>query len=447
MLNILHLYNSSQTYTNTVYEHISSFCKYSRHQHFYHHLSPTGELNLNLSGFDAVAIHYSLRLPFDELSASAVKAISSFAGLKILFIQDEYDNVHRTWHWIKTLGLQLVFTVVPKKSVEHIYPHREFPGVSFVSVLTGYVPDSLNLSRSVCPPSQRNLMIGYRGRSLPIRYGQLGVEKIAVGALVKEYCDTHGINADIAWDEDSRIYGPQWYEFMISCRSMLGSESGSNVFDWDGTLVKKIVAYQKNNPKATDVELYERFIKSEEIDGVMNQVSPRIFEAVAAKTILVLFEGNYSGVLNAGVHFIPLKKDGSNLRHVTDLLKDGSYVDAMADRAYKDVIESGRYSYQSFVRLVDEEIDQMLVKRLENIRPTNSKGRQINIAAYGAQITKIPIKSRPPQMPSDGIFVALFGTRGSPHVTLRLARYIWWKLPESTRRRLKTRIESFIGNG
>ncbi len=78
--------------------------------------------------------------------------------------------------------------------------------------------------------------MGCRGRNLPLEYGRLGQEKVLIGKLVRTYCKSNGLYCDIEWTEENRIYGPIWYDFMASCRSMLGSESGSNVFDWDGTL-------------------------------------------------------------------------------------------------------------------------------------------------------------------------------------------------------------------
>lgn len=445
MINILYLYNSTQTYTNTVYEHIASFAKYSRHRSFFSHLDPATASNLDLSRFDAVAIHFSIRLPYDQISPSTVEALSTFKGLKFLFIQDEYDHVHRAWHWIKTLGLQLVFTVVPEAGVARIYPACEFPDTRFVSNLTGYVPDDLKLNQDVKVPSQRQLMVGYRGRPLPIRYGELGMEKIGIGKIFKDYCDVHHIKNDIAWTEESRIYGPGWYEFMVSCRSMLGSESGSNVFDWDGALVKRIAQFRKLNPEAEDDEVYERFVKTEEIHGIMNQVSPRIFEAIAAKTVLVLFEGGYSGVLKAGEHFIPVKKDGSNLEEVMRLLQDGAYVDAMAERAYQDVIASGKYSHQSFVRLVDEEIETSLKTLGREKNEIISTGADMLHIDTLSSITASPIRAKPPQKLT--LFQTIFGSHGLKNLAVRVAFYLWQKLPESVKLFLKPRLKYLLRKG
>jgi hypothetical protein len=447
MINILYLYNSTQTYTNAVYEHIASFAKYSRYRSFFFHLDPTTNFETDLLCFDAVVIHFSIRLPYDQISPSTAEALSKFKGLKLLFIQDEYDHVQRAWHWIKALGLQLVFTVVPESGVERIYPVCELPDTRFVSNLTGYVPDDVKLNLDVKVPSQRPLIVGYRGRPLPIRYGQLGMEKIGVGKIIKDYCDAYHIKNDIAWSEESRIYGQGWYEFMVSCRSMLGSESGSNVFDWDGTLVKRIAQFQKLNPKAGDDEVYERFVKTEEIHGIMNQISPRIFEAIAAKTALVLFEGSYSGVVRAGEHFIPVKKDGSNLAEVMRLLQDGTYVDEMAERAYQDVIASGKYSYQSFVRLVDDEIAASLTtldQHRNKIVSISTDRVPINTST---SITTSPIRAKPPQPLNNTLSQTIFASRGLKDLGARFAFYMWRKLPESVRLILKPGLKHLLGKG
>ena len=48
--------------------------------------------------------------------------------------------------------------------------------------------------------------------------------------------------------KESRIYGSDWFNFIGSCRSMLGTKSGSNVFDFDGSVERAyadmVVAHQ-----------------------------------------------------------------------------------------------------------------------------------------------------------------------------------------------------------
>ena len=390
MAHVLYLYNATQTYTDTVFQHIASFGKYSRHAIHYVHQDPTTTFTVDLSAFDAVCVHYSIRMPFDQLSPSTVEALRRFDGLKCLFMQDEYDFTHRAWHWIRELGIKLVFTVVPEQSVDRIYPSDRFSNTCFYSVLTGYVPDDTTFTNKCLPPSKRSILVGYRARPLPVRYGKLGFEKIEIGKMLRSYCSAHGLASDIAWTEEARIYGKKWLRFVASCRAMLGSESGSNVFDFDGSLGEQLNTFKINNPQATEEDIYNSIILPKEHDGLMNQISPRVFEAIYMRTVLVLFEGGYSGVLEPENHYIPVKKDGSNLDEVVEMLLDGSFVDSMAERAYQDIIKSGNYGYASFVGKVDEKVDQMLERRTACASVNCSKKENRRL------ITCKPLRAFPP---------------------------------------------------
>jgi hypothetical protein len=72
---------------------------------------------------------------------------------------------------------------------------------------------------------------------------------------------------------------------------------------------------------------------------------------------LILFEGQYSGVVIPDRHFIPLRRDGSNMPEVIERLRDTAAIDAMTDRAFTEVLSSGKYGYEAFVRMVDASID------------------------------------------------------------------------------------------
>ena len=79
-------------------------------------------------------------------------------------------------------------------------------------------------------------------------------------------------------------------------------------------------------------------------------ISPRHLEACATKTCQVLVEGSYNGILTAGEHFIELKKDFSNIHLVLDKIKEDKQREHIVNRAYKDIVQSGKYSYNNFVK-------------------------------------------------------------------------------------------------
>ena len=422
-MRVLCLYNSTQTYTNTVYEHLNCFAKYSKFTWSYLHWTKLSKLNININSYDIVVLHYSVRLPFNQVDEKTCKILSSSSALKVLFIQDEYDHTNLAKYYIKHIGFDLVFSVVPEKSLDFIYPPRDFPGTRFINNLTGYIPDGFedSISKDLMPPSKRDIFIGYRGRPLSIRYGQLGIEKVSIGKITKKYCQKLGINYDIEWSEENRIYGPKWYEFLAQCKSMLGSESGSNVFDVNGDLEEKIRLFRRRSLFAKSNDIYEKIIKPLEIDGIMNQISPRIFEMAASRVAMVLFEGEYSGVINRNEHFIELKKDFSNILEVFEKLRDDDYINKMTNKAYEDIILSGKYTYKNFVKFVDEELSKAFLYKGISLQP-QSFDEDMNV-------TTSPVRSKPP--PMSGVTISplvIFG---------KLIRILWNTLPENIKPILK----------
>ncbi|MFN7855414.1 MAG: hypothetical protein ACK5OA_02320 [Acidovorax sp.] len=411
-----------------MHEHAASFGNYSVNRYFYLHQDASSVTNVDPQRFDAIALHYSVRLPYDQVSETTCSLFENFRGLRVLYIQDEYDHTHKAWAWIKKLKINLVFTVVPAESIEKIYPAEAFPGVRFISVLTGYVPHDLSGLIGDLPPSKRSVAIAYRGRPLPPRYGRLGEEKIRIGKMVKAYCLENGIPCDIEWTEEARIYGPSWYDFMKSCRAMLGSESGSNVFDWDGSLHQKIKEYIEENPGSDDVEVYSAIVAAHERPGLMNQISPRIFEAIAAKTVLVLFEGRYSNVLKPGVHYLSLCKDGSNLSEIIAALNDSALIDSMAEAAYEEIIGKGNYSYSEFVKKTDLAISDMIS---QNDILGQRSSASLSSSIQPSLLTTMPIRA-PSTAVSTSTTPPLFNVNMSRILFDRLAP-VWMALPSGIR--------------
>ena len=218
----------------------------------------------------------------------------------------------------------MVFTCVPTADVEKVYPRERFPHVEFLPTLTGYVP--LGLPRTTNSLQQRRFLIAYRGHSLPYWYGDLGQEKLLIGRRMKAICEQRGLRVDIEWEDAQRIYGSNWYGFLQSARATLGTESGANVFDEHGAIRKAVEAALRENPSLDYAEVRARFLAPHEGRIRMNQISPKIFEAIACRTALVLFEGEYSQVVEPNVHYVPLKKDFSNVDDVLSKLQNDAFV-------------------------------------------------------------------------------------------------------------------------
>ena len=86
-MNILIIYSSSQTYTSTVFEHLNSFKKYSIFKCSYVDYSELDKPYVDINCFDALIVHYSVRLAFGQLNTYSLAKLTDFNGLKVLFIQ------------------------------------------------------------------------------------------------------------------------------------------------------------------------------------------------------------------------------------------------------------------------------------------------------------------------------------------------------------------------
>lgn len=345
-MSVLVIYDAHATHTNTVHDHVAMLGSMSGVVHHYLHCS---EARLpDLAVYRAVVVHYSARLVTGVVTERMIAHLASWGGKKILFVQDEYDVTETLRRAITRIGFDLVYSCVPEERMERVYPPARFVKTQFVSTMTGFAPDPvphLRLTRL----AERPVWVGYRGRALPFWYGDLGQEKRLIAQQMRDACLAAGIPHDIAWTEDKRIYGAAWAAFLGSCRVTLGTESGSNIFDDDGSIRAAFERYARSHPQADYATARAAVLGAHAEEPLMNQVSPRIFEAIAAGAALVLYEGSYSGVVRADRHFIALRKDGRNIADVLHQLGDTRALSDMAARAWDDVIASGHFGARRFM--------------------------------------------------------------------------------------------------
>jgi hypothetical protein len=361
------LYDPDSLHVSTIKEYLESFERYSRNEIVYipatlKYWAQSKNRITSFNNFDAVILHYSIRLSVKwHLDSKIYSALKLYHGLKLAFIQDEYEGTEIARAWLEEIYFDVVYTCIPKDSIEKVYPKYRFPSTEFIQVLTGYTSVNEKIEQYAKPLKDRVIDIAYRGRNLPPIYGSLGHEKYRIGLDVKKISMSHGLNVDIELDSEKRIYGDAWYEFLGSARSTLGTESGSNIFDMNGSIGLAIKTLRCNNPSASFEQIYQEILINHEGFIRMNQISPKLFEAIQLRTALILFEGDYSDILLPNVHYIPLKKDYSNIDEVFRKLHDSSQIEKMTSLAYEDIITSGRYSYREFIGRVDSDIASRLL--------------------------------------------------------------------------------------
>jgi hypothetical protein len=363
-LSVLLLADYEPFHANTTLEHIEALRDLSHHNvRIFNPRALVWSVALDLDEFDVVVIHYTIMAISDHyLSPSFRAKLRRFKGLKVQLIQDDYRQVNAFHALIRNLGITVLFTLVPEPEIEKVWPASALPGVEKITVLAGYAALDAGW-RPVPPLADRPYDIVYRGRVTGFWLGRLAQEKAWIAQGVEQRAAQYGLEIDVDWREGARIYGNDWHAFLSSGRATLGAESGATITDFDGSIERRTIEYLAKRPEATFEEVHREILAPYEGNVMMNVVSPRVFEAIAARTALVLFPGYYSGVVEPERHYIPLEKDFSNFAEVRERLRDLPALERMAERAYQDVIASQRYSIGTLVERFDRALDEHGTRR------------------------------------------------------------------------------------
>ncbi len=273
---------------------------------------------------------------------------------KVIHPQDEWIYTDLLNEMINHFNISHVYTCAPQTEWKKIYNHLDFHKIKFHQVLTGYLEEKTVkeiklITESIKKPS---VDIGYRAFKAPPWLGSHGYLKTQIAEIFKKEAPKAGFSIDISTDEKETKSGNDWFNFLASCKYFIGVEGGSTIIDRDGKIWEKGSDFQKQHPEASFLEFEKNCF--EDMDGNLGLVaiSPRHLEACAAKTCQVLIEGSYNDILIPHKHFIELKKDFSNLDDVFTKMKDESLRKQIINRAYNDIVESGKYSYAGYTNLV-----------------------------------------------------------------------------------------------
>ncbi len=364
-LRILLLCDYDPSNASTVVDSIDAFRQFS--QHTYVVRSGRGDLlaGIDLSDVDGIFIHYSLVACYDSyLAPASRRKIRTFQGYKALYIQDEYRFINQTIAALDYMQIHALFSVVGPEAIDRLYPPEKLPGVYKTTLLTGYVPDNL-IGIATPPYTERSIDVSYRARKLPAYLGSHTLQKWQIADQFNADAPDYGLKVDISWREEDRMYGEAWVKFVANSKATLGTESGASVCDFTGEIQKNVEAHLARHPDATFEELRERYFKNEDGKIVINCISPRCFESAALKTLMIMYEGEYSGILTPWEHYVPLKKDHSNMEEVVAVLRDPPRAARIIETAYQEVIASGNYSYRAMMAQIDGVMEELITAGLK----------------------------------------------------------------------------------
>lgn len=352
-----------------IVDNVNAIRDLSRHQYDVlnlYQLLPAGKIQIppyvNLGNYQGVFIHCTVSYNPQTLAHLDERCkgwLADLSGPKIVMKQDEHFRTNAFLDWLEETGVDLVLTCLVPGQVERVYPAERFSRTKFLPVLTGYVTDQMRRLR--CSQLQhRPIDIGYRGSRQPFSFGRLSYEKRQIADEFQEICRCHNLVADISSRWEDRLFGRNWLAFLGRCKATLGTESGASVFDFTGEVERQCDQLLQHNPDASFESVAESILTPHEGNIYYNQVSPRHFEAAACRTVQILYEGQYSGIFEPWKHYLPLKRDKTNLDEVLQHFGDQQERDRLTSAAFEEIILDDRFHYRSFVKELDDAIEAAL---------------------------------------------------------------------------------------
>jgi hypothetical protein len=358
--NVLIVYAAFPTRA-TLLDALYSFRRYSNENIYY--------LNLRLkkipwfigkTKFDLIVFHtlfFSGRYDSEAFRRLMRKAspLADSDAVKVILPQDEFINAKVVNEFINTFGIDIIFSVQPEHEWPSVYRTVDRSRVDIQRVLPGYLDDSRlgKMQKFMKESKGRSVDIGYRTTGNPYPwFGRHGYLKQQIANIFGPKAKEQGLNADISTSAADTLLGDDWYRFLCSCKYTLGVEGGTSILDFDGSIKERTEQFCKKNPKASFEEIEKASFPG--LDGQFRgyAISPRHLEACAARACQILTEGDYNGILLPGKHYIPVKRDFSNVDEVLDKVKEDNIRNEITETAYQDIVRSGHYSYRRFVDFV-----------------------------------------------------------------------------------------------
>lgn len=310
----------------------------------------------DLQRYQCVILHSTACYNAEQLFALDERrdhVLRRYRGVKVMLKQDEHYRTGRVLEYLGQANFDILATTLDADVARSVYSGR-LPKLELVPVLTGYVTPYMQQLRY--PPSEsRPIDVGYRGSPQAWNFGRLAYEKFEIGERFAREAPP-GLKLDISSRWEDRFFGQAWFDFLGRCKATLGVESGASVFDYTGEVERSCKAYLAEHPQASFDEVEAAVLAPHKDNVRYRTVSPRHLEAAATRTLQVLYEGEYRGILKPWEHYVPLRRDFSNLDEVVRILRDPAERERITDRAFRDIAASPELGYQRFVENLDDRI-------------------------------------------------------------------------------------------
>ncbi len=324
----------------------------------YANLATEPTVNPRWLEYDVVVLHGSVldwRLRHDyAVRVRTLDWLLRYTGVLVAMPHREHLGAHLLDELFWRARVQILISRYSTQQRMSLYPSMH----GRLYVIEAPVPvlsrDRVTVAQQLQRPlASRSVDLLSRPRQRPFWFGALGQRGSALASAAAETLSSSTLRLDIAPRErDVRGLG-EWYALLGNARALLSCESGSSALDRGGDVVHLVQALLADTPERSFDEV------SSLMDGALARhafatLSTSHLDAVLARTLLVLIDGEYAGVLEPWIHYLPLKHDLSDLGTLPALLADDALIERITARAYNDLVTSGGYDQAQLARrLVD----------------------------------------------------------------------------------------------
>lgn len=357
----------------TYESHVTSFATYSDNECLYLNTArPHVPHYIRSFRPDLVVFHYTFLAvrqdpPAFRAMVQRIGFVRDLDCTKVLIPHDEQAHSDFLCEIVNDFGVTHIFTPASPPEWPQIYEGIDFARTKLHTVLTGYVDEaSVRRIRTLARRHpRREIDVGYRAWDSYAFYGRHGQLKSEIGRVFAAAAPEFGLRTDISSSYRDALMGDRWFDFLLRCKYTIGVEGGSSVFDRDGSIAECSMQYVAEHGSPSFEEVEAACFPHKDGKFGYRLIGPRHLEAVMTRTCQVLVVGDYAGVLQPEAHYLALERDFSNLPQVLERMRDDSEREAMTERAYQDIVASGRYSYQAFADFVYAESFGRRLKRGE----------------------------------------------------------------------------------
>lgn len=334
-----------------------------------------------------IILHHSMLGDSMEFIAPFLQALADRKGKLISFIGNEVNlpilGIAPRIKALQYIQPDIIATQLLQEAGEWLY--ADCTNTKVISIPHALNPHAFNHSANY---HERTIDIGTRSH----KYGAM-IGDNDRNTIMDYIADLEGkLTIDIGQRPDmkQRFNREEWSQFLGSCKATTSTEAGSFYLERNDETINAIEEYLKNNsskivlprentlrrlyrtiiPKKIRSVLYNhlssKMVEPHTLDQNANYdeiqklffdnkpkcpvyskaISSRHFDAIGTNTLQILFPGRYNDIIKPGEHYFELKRDGSNIDALIELLNHPEQWKEIVTHTHNYIIKNHTHAHR-----------------------------------------------------------------------------------------------------